>query len=189
MLCLTDSLQGYLPNTCILICLHLLIHAQIQHMLNSVFALYSSFYRVDAAVCVRARASDVCVENFSHSAWLLLQQSRGTFMLALCLRAVLISSSGTWDWTRMHALAVMHWRTLCENVDRYFMRGIESSYIVSIYRSISMNRYTPSKKLHSVLFFLSGPLYGRKYRGRASWNFNWIPLTYLINKYFICMVL
>ncbi len=29
-------------------------------------------------------------------------------MLALCLRAVLISSPGTWDWTRMHALVVMH---------------------------------------------------------------------------------
>ncbi len=38
-------------------------------------------------------------------------------MLALCLRAVLISSPDTWDWTRMHALAVMHRWTLCENVD------------------------------------------------------------------------
>ncbi len=143
-----------LTRACILICLYLLIHAQkIWGELNSVFALYSSFYRVDTAVCVHARASDVCVENFSHSAWLLLQQSRVTFMLALCLRAVLISSSGTWDWTRMHVLAVMHRRTLCENVDWYFMRGIESSYIVSIYRSISMNRYTPSKKLLSVSFF------------------------------------
>ncbi len=42
-------------------------------------------------VCV-ARASDKCAENFSHSARLLLQQSRASFMLALCLRAVLISS-------------------------------------------------------------------------------------------------
>ncbi len=41
--------------------------------------------RVDAAVCVRLRASDVCAENFSHSARLLHQQSRASFMLALCL--------------------------------------------------------------------------------------------------------
>ncbi len=128
-------------------------------------------------------------------------------MLALCLREVLISSPDTWYWTRMHVLAVMHRRTLCENVDsakikvffyyryRHFRRGIdasyrhtfsrrfypkrltvhsgytfyqyvcslgiepttfvlltqcsnpvpqEHSYIVSIYWSISMNRYTPS---------------------------------------------
>ncbi len=30
---------------------------------------------VDTAVCVRARASDVFAENFSHSAWVLLQHS------------------------------------------------------------------------------------------------------------------
>ncbi len=56
-----------------------------------------------------------CVENFSHSAR--LQQSRASYMLALCLRAVLISSPDTWDWRRMHALVVMHRRTLYENVD------------------------------------------------------------------------
>ncbi len=56
-----------------------------------------------------------CVENFSHSAR--LQQSRAFYMLALCLRAVLISSPDTWDWRRMHALMVMHRRTLYENVD------------------------------------------------------------------------
>ncbi len=65
---------------------------------------------------------------------------------------------------RMHALDVMHTRTLCENVDSakikvlfyttdidilqiliFYMwhRCIVSSYIVSIYRSISMNCYTP----------------------------------------------
>ncbi len=65
-------------------------------------------------MCVRARASDVCAcarfrcvcvralqmcvralqcaENFSHSARLLLQQSRASFMLASCFQAVLISS-------------------------------------------------------------------------------------------------
>ncbi len=39
-------------------------------------------------------------------------------MLALCLRAVLISSPDTWDWTRTHALVVMHRWTLYENVNR-----------------------------------------------------------------------
>ncbi len=63
----------------------------------------------------------------------------GFYMLALCLRAVLISSPDTRDWARMHALVVMHRRTLCENVDRakikvpfykyrYFTRGIDTLY-------------------------------------------------------------
>ncbi len=70
-------------------------------------------------VCVCVCASDVCAENFSHSTRLLLQQFRASFILASCLRAVLISSPDTWDWMRMHALAlvVMHRLTLCENVD------------------------------------------------------------------------
>ncbi len=105
-------------------------------------------------MCVRARASDVCAENFSHSTRLFRQQSRASFMLALCLRAVLISSPDTWDWTRMHVLVVMHRRTLNENADSakikaaFYTTDIDilrvSSYIVSIYRSISMNRYTPT---------------------------------------------
>ncbi len=95
--------------------------------------------RVGVAVCVRAL--QMCARETSHSARLLLQQSRASFMLALCLRAVLILSSDTWDWTRMHALAVMHRWTLCENVDRakikgaflyyryrYFTGGIDASY-------------------------------------------------------------
>ncbi len=72
--------------------------------------------------CVCACASDVralqmCARKTSHSAWLLLQQSRASFMLASCLQAVLISSPDTWDWTRMHALVVIQRRTLYENVD------------------------------------------------------------------------
>ncbi len=43
----------------------------------------------------RSGDSDVCAENFSHSARLLLQQSRASYMLAFCLRAVLISSPDT----------------------------------------------------------------------------------------------
>ncbi len=48
---------------------------------------------------------------------MLFYYSKVSFMLALCLRAVFISSPDTWDWTGMHALVVMHKRTLCENVD------------------------------------------------------------------------
>ncbi len=82
-------------------------------------------------------------------------------MLALCLRAVLILSPDTWDWTRMHALAVKHRWTLCENVDSakikvtFYTTDIDILHvasmhciaihrIVSIYRSKSMNRYTPT---------------------------------------------
>ncbi len=94
---------------------------------------------------------DVCAENFSHSARLLRQQSQASFMLALCLRAVLISSPVTWDWMRMHTLALMHRRTLCENVDSAKIKVpfilqilifyawhwcIVMSYILSIYQWI-----------------------------------------------------
>ncbi len=104
------------------------------------------FRRVCArALQICARASDVCAEIFSHSARLLLQQSRASYTLTSCLRAVLISSPDTWDWTRMHALAVMH--RLCEDVDsakikvpfykyQYFMRGIDASYRHTLYRWI-----------------------------------------------------
>ncbi len=68
-------------------------------------------------VCVRVLQMCACAENFSHSARLLLQQSRASFMLASCLWAVLISSPDSWDWTRMHSLVVMHRRTLYENVE------------------------------------------------------------------------
>ncbi len=111
--------------------------------------------------CLCACASDVCAENFSHSARLLLQKFRVYFMLALCLQAVLISSPDTWDWTRMHALAVKHRWTLCENVDSvrikvtFYTTDIDILHvasmhcivihrIVSIYRSKSMNLYTPT---------------------------------------------
>ncbi len=123
---------------------------------------------------VCACASDVCVENFSHSTRLLLQQSRASFILSLCLRTVLISSPDTWDWTRIHALAVMHSRTLCENVvsakikvpfyttDIDILRVasiIVSSYIVLIYWSISMNPYTPNRNRWIVSHCLAAASY------------------------------
>ncbi len=106
------------------------------------------FRCVCVCVCVCVFTSDVCAENFSHSARLLLQQSRAFYTLASCLRAVLISSPDTWDWTRTHALVVMHRRTLYENVDsakikvpfykyRYFTHGIDASYRHTLYRWIA----------------------------------------------------
>ncbi len=71
-------------------------------------------------------------------------------MLALCLRAVLLSSPGTWDWTRMHALVVMHRRTKCGpclnkgaflyDRYRYFTRGIDALYRHTLYRYIDPYR-------------------------------------------------
>ncbi len=118
-------------------------------------------------VCVRFRC--VCAGNFSHSARLLLQQSRASFMLALCLRQVLISSPDMWDWTRMHALVVMHRRTLYENVDsakikvpfykyRYFTRGIDASYRHTLYRYIDPYRWIVTPliiSLSSWIMFIS----------------------------------
>ncbi len=106
----------------------------------------------DVCVCVCAsdvcaRVSDVCAGIVSHSARLLLQQSRASYTLASFLRAVLISSPDAWDWTRINALVVMHRRTLHENVDsakikvpfykyRYLTRGIDASYRHTLYRYI-----------------------------------------------------
>ncbi len=119
-----------------LFCLNLFIHAQKSRgELNSVFA---QSWRG----CLCACASDVCAENFSHNTRLLLQLSR-----ASCLRAVLISSPGTWDWTRMHALVVMHRWTLYENV--------ASIHRIVIHRiDISMNCYTPSKLWDWLFVFI-----------------------------------
>ncbi len=137
--------------------------------------------RVDAAVCVRALqmcvcvcvrvlqmcvcacASDVCTGNFSHSARLLLQQSRASYVLTSCLRAVLISSPDTWDWTRMHVLAVMHRQTLYENVDSakikvpFYMTDIDILRVASmhhtLYRYINPYRWivTPLQRTLSVI--------------------------------------
>ncbi len=85
---------------------------------------------------VRARASDVCAENFSQSVWLFRQQSRA------CLRAVLISSPDMWDWKRMHALVVMHRRTLYENVDSakikvpFYTTDIDILSVASMHRIV-----------------------------------------------------
>ncbi len=109
-------------------------------------SVFGQSWRVYLCVCasdVRVHASDVCAENFSHSVWLLLQQSRAFYMLTLCLRAFLISSPKTWDWTRMHALAVMHRRPLCENMDRakikvpFYTTDIGILCVASMYRHTS----------------------------------------------------
>ncbi len=98
--------------------------------------------RVDASICACALQMCACA-HFSHSVQLLLQQSRAFYMLALCLRAFLISSPKTWDWTRMHALAVMHRRPLCENMDRakikvpFYTTDIDILCVASMYRHTS----------------------------------------------------
>ncbi len=123
-------------------------------------------------VCVCARASDVCVyERFkcvcvralqmcvwetSHTARDCSANNPERLLCSPRAFGLLISSLDTWDWTRMHVLAVMHRRTLCENVDRakikvpflyyryrYFTHGIVSSYIVSIHIDESLHPYSP----------------------------------------------
>ncbi len=96
--------------------------------------------RVDASIC--ACASDVCAGNFSHS----LRLSRASFMLALWVRAVLISSPDMWDWTRMQALVVIHRWTLCENVDSskikvpFYTTDIDILHVASMH-CIIIHRY------------------------------------------------
>jgi len=127
--------------------------------------------------CVCARLS---ARKTSHIAWLFRQQFWAFHMLALCLRAVLISSPDTWDWTRMHALAVMHRRTLCENVDsakikvpfykyRYFKRGIDASYRHILYRYIDPYRWIVTSLVLTMLLLYNH--YCGKWREEAqSWS-------------------
>ncbi len=110
------------------------------------------------SVCMRFRCVctlQMCARKTSHTARLFRQQSRASYMLALFLRAVLISSPDMWDWTRMHALVVMLRWTLYENVDSakikvpFYTTDIDISRVGSMHqhcidKSIHiMNRYTP----------------------------------------------
>ncbi len=92
--------------------------------------------------------SNCCSSNFSHSARLFRQQSRASFMLALCLRAVLISSPDMWVWTSMHALAVMHRQTLCENVDSAKLKVPIYTTDIDILRVASKHRIHIDESLH-----------------------------------------
>ncbi len=103
------------------------IHAELTRL--SVFVCTSDVCVCTSDVCVCT--SDVCVFR---------QQSRASYMLALCLRAVLMSSPDTWDWRRMHALVVMLRRTLCENVDSAKIKVTFYTTDIDILRVASMHR-------------------------------------------------
>ncbi len=83
------------------------------------------------SVCVRFR----CVRLFR-------QQSRASYMLALCLRAVLISSPDMLVRMRMHALVVMHRWKLYENVDSakinvpFYTTDIDILCVASMHRIV-----------------------------------------------------
>ncbi len=116
--------------------------------------------------CLCACALDVCAENFSHSARLLLQKSRAFYMLASCVRIVLISSPA-WD-VRLNENARVCGNTKtdimwkcgqCQNKGaflyyryRYFTRGIDALYRHTLYRYIDPYRWivTPLE-LHFML--------------------------------------
>ncbi len=100
---------------------------------------YSSMHKKAEESSIQLMRLSVCTGNFSHSARLLLQQSRASFMLALWLRAVFISSPNTWDWTRMHTLVVMHRRTLCKNVDSAKIKVPFYTIDIDILRVASMH--------------------------------------------------
>ncbi len=141
-------------------CLNLFIHAQKS---GGELSIRTELTRLSVCVrfrCVCLRALQ-CAENFSHSAR--LQQSRAFYMLSSCFRAVLISSPDTWDWTRMHALMVMHRRTLYENVNSakikvpFYTTDIDILCVALMHRIVihcidkSMNRYTPTDDTWTIL--------------------------------------
>ncbi len=154
--------------------LYLFIHAQKSGgELNLVF---TQSWRGCLCACARFK----CVRGK-----LLTQRSTVTPTIPSVLYARLVPSGSPYieSWyvrlMRLHVLVVMHRRTLCENVDSakikvpfyttdidilHWHRCIVSSYIASIYRSISMNRYTPNiyikyKYVKNKTFYLNNTLY------------------------------
>ncbi len=113
--------------------------------------------------CLGACALDVCAENFSHSCATILP----TIPSVLYARLVPSGRPYIESWhvrlNEMHALVVMHRWTLYENVDSvkikvpFYTTYIDILHVASmhrivihcidIYRSISMNRYTPNTQL------------------------------------------
>ncbi len=112
-------------------------------------------------MCVRACASDVCARA-SVRGKLLTQRSTVTSTIPSVFYARLVLSGSPYieSWyVRLNVLVVMHRRTFCENVDRAKIKVTFYKYryfnawhrcIVSIYRSISMNRYTPN--VHNYIY-------------------------------------
>ncbi len=137
--------------------LSVFIHPCTQKQRRAQFSIRSEFTRLS----VRARALDVCAcarfsaQKTSHTA---LKQTRASFMLTLCLRGSHYIES--WH-VRLNenarvggnAKTDIMWKCgQCLNKGaflydryRYFTRGIDASYRHTLYRSISMNRYTPTK--------------------------------------------
>ncbi len=91
------------------------------------FSIRAELIRLSVCVCFRC----VC-DLFRQQSW--------ADMLALYIRAVLISIPDTWDWTRMHTLMVMHRRTLYENVDSAKIKVPFCTTDIYILRVVSMHR-------------------------------------------------
>ncbi len=122
---------------------------------------------VDTAVC--ARALQMCVSARAPvRGKLLTQRSTPTIPSVLYARLVLSCSAyiESWhicDWTRMHALMVMHRRTLYENVDSakikvpFYTTDIDILSVALMHHIVihcidkSMNRYTPTDDTWTIL--------------------------------------
>ncbi len=115
------------------------------------FSIRAELTRLSGCVCFRCVRGKLLTQ--------LRDCSWASYRLSSCLRADLISSPDTWDWTRMHVLAVMHRWTLYENVDSvqitvpFYTTYIDILRVASMHRivihciDISMNRYTPNTQL------------------------------------------
>ncbi len=162
ILCLTDCLQGYQPIyafRCSFVWIYSSMHKK--KLRRGQFSIRAVLTRLSVCVlqmcvcvrfrCVCARVLQMCVcVCFRCVCGKLLTQRATVTPTIPSVQAVIISSPDTWDWTRIHALVVMHRRTLCENVDsakikvpfyryRYFMHGIA---IDASYRYIDPYRWT-----------------------------------------------
>ncbi len=89
-------------------------------------------------VCVCVCARQMCAQKTSQL--LDCYSNNLERFICSCLRAVLTSSPDTWDWTRMHGLAVMHRRTFCENVDSAKIKVTFYTTDIDILRVASMHR-------------------------------------------------
>ncbi len=113
--------------------------------------------RVGTSICVRALETFHTVRDFYSNPKHLLCSPRA---FGQSLYRVL---PDRWDWTRMHALEVIHRWKLCENVDSvkikvpFYTTDIDILRVASMHRivihciDISMNRYTPNIYTHAFI--------------------------------------
>ncbi len=91
--------------------------------------------------CACVHALQTCVRKSYHTARECATNNPECLKCSPCaFGQCLYRVPDTWDWTRMHALAVMHRRILCENVDSVKIKVPFYTTDIDMLRVTSMHR-------------------------------------------------